>query len=71
MSAAITDKINDSIRGTFLDTGGKVNINTSERVISIAAGSLLFYKGLIQVFKHPFIGLQEAAAGGFLLFRKR
>jgi len=69
MLETITDQVNGSLKGTFLDTKGRTNINTGERVISIAAGGLLFYKGLTQAFKHPFFALQEAAAGGFLLFR--
>ena len=65
----LTTRVNDSLRGTVLEPGETENVNSAERVISLAAGTYIFYKGLAQFFKHPFIGLQEAALGGYLLYR--
>lgn len=69
MLETLTTKVNDSLKGSVLDPNGKENINTTERLLSIAAGTFIFYKGLTQIIKHPFIGLQEAAVGGVLLYR--
>lgn len=45
------------------------NVNTTERIISIAAGTFIFYKALSNIASHPFIALQEAAVGGLMLYR--
>jgi uncharacterized membrane protein len=45
------------------------NVNTTERILSIAAGTFIFYKALSNIVSHPFIALQEAAVGGVLLYR--
>lgn len=45
------------------------NVNTTERIISIAAGTFIFYKALSNIVSHPFIALEEAAVGGLLLYR--
>lgn len=69
MLEAVTHKMTDSLKGTFLETDGKVNVNAGERVISIAAGAFIFYKALSQAIKHPIIALEEAAVGSYLLYR--
>ena len=69
MLETITSKVNESLKGSFLEPKSTENVNTAERLISIAAGTFIFYKGIKQLFKHPFIGLQEAAVGGVLLYR--
>ncbi|HXH98869.1 MAG TPA: YgaP-like transmembrane domain [Sphingobacteriaceae bacterium] len=45
------------------------NVNTTERLISIATGAIIFYKALSNISRHPLIALQEAAVGGVLLYR--
>lgn len=69
MIESVTNKVTDSLKGTLLEPHGNVNVNTGERVVSIAAGAFVFYKALTGVFKHPFFALQEAAVGGYLLYR--
>lgn len=69
MLEAVTTKVNESLKGSVLEPKGNENVNETERLISIAAGTFILYKGLKQIFSHPFIGLQEAAVGGLLLYR--
>lgn len=69
MIESVTDKVTDSLKGTFLEPQGNVNVNSGERVVSIAAGAFIFYKALTGAFKHPIFALQEAAVGGYLLYR--
>lgn len=69
MLDTLTTKVNESLKGSFLEPKSTENVNTAERLISIAAGTYIFYKGVKQIFSHPFIGLQEAAVGGVLLYR--
>jgi len=69
MLQQLTSKVNDTLRGSILEPGEHENVNATERFISIAAGTFIVYKGLSQLIKHPFIGLQEAAVGGVLLYR--
>ncbi len=69
MINSITDKANDLLKGTFADPKGHVNVNTTERVLSVAAGTVLLVKGLKNLFSRPFAGLQGAALGGALLYR--
>lgn len=69
MLETLTTKVNESLKGSFLEPKDSENVNTTERLISIAAGTYIFYKGVKQIFRHPFIGLQEAAVGGVLLYR--
>ncbi|MBC8052309.1 MAG: DUF2892 domain-containing protein [Sphingobacteriaceae bacterium] len=69
MLETLTTKVNESLKGSFLEPKDAENVNTTERLISIAAGTYILYKGVKQIFSHPFIGLQEAAVGGILLYR--
>ncbi len=69
MLETLTSKVNESLKGSFLEPKDIENVNTTERLLSIAAGTFVFYKGIKQLFSHPFIGLQEAAVGGVLLYR--
>ncbi|WP_276346307.1 SRPBCC family protein [Daejeonella sp. JGW-45] len=45
------------------------NVDLAERVLSVLGGVFLTYQGLKQIRKHPFLALQEAAAGGLMLYR--
>jgi len=69
MSNELTDKIFSGIKSLNLNTTGQENIDTGERAISIAAGSYLLFKGLTNLVSHPFLGLQGAVAGGYLIYR--
>ncbi|WP_423148236.1 SRPBCC family protein [Rubrolithibacter danxiaensis] len=63
------NKITDTLNNSFLNSNQNINVNPTERILSIAAGSFIFYKGLSQIIKHPLIAVQEALVGGFLLYR--
>lgn len=69
MLETLTSKVNESLKGSFLEPKDIENVNTTERLLSIAAGTFVFYKGIKQLFSHPLIGLQEVAVGGVLLYR--
>ncbi|MBC7914614.1 MAG: DUF2892 domain-containing protein [Pyrinomonadaceae bacterium] len=45
------------------------NINTPERIFSIAAGAFLCYSGLKSIFKSPISGISKVLAGSTLLSR--
>lgn len=47
----------------------KANIENSERIISMAAGAFIFFRGLSNIFSHPFIALAEVVVGGGLIRR--
>jgi len=46
-----------------------VNIDSSERALSILAGGFLIYKSLKNVIKHPLLAIQGTAVGGLLVYR--
>lgn len=69
MLETLTTKVNESLKGSILEPKSTENVNTTERLLSIAAGTFILYKGVKQLFSHPIIGLQEAAVGGVLLYR--
>ncbi|MGB4398175.1 MAG: YgaP-like transmembrane domain, partial [Daejeonella sp.] len=58
--------IKDKISSIEADNG---NVDLTERVISVVGGVYLTYKSLKTLRKHPFIGIQEAIAGGLLIYR--
>jgi len=45
------------------------NVNTPERILSIVAGTFLFYSGLKSIFKKPVSGLSKIIAASTLLSR--
>ncbi len=45
------------------------NVDVAERVLSVLGGVFLTYHGLTQIKKHPLMAVQEAVAGGLLLYR--
>jgi len=45
------------------------NIDFSERVISIGAGTYMIYKGVRELFKKPLLALGQVAIGSALLYR--
>ncbi len=46
-----------------------VNVNVSERILSVIGGAYLAYKSIENFREHPFISIQEAVAAGLLLYR--
>jgi uncharacterized membrane protein len=69
MESEITTNIMNSLKRFDLNSDESPNIDQGERGVSIAAGTYLFFKGIKNLYKHPILGLVEAAAGGFLLYR--
>lgn len=69
MKNEFSNQIMERLTTFGLTTTGKENIDKGERIISLLAGSWLLYNSLKKIGKHPFIGLQGAAAGGLMLYR--
>lgn len=47
----------------------KVNVPYTERMVSLTAGSLIFYSGVVNLFRTPLSSILKLAAGGMLLYR--
>ena len=45
------------------------NVDGTERILSVLGGVFLTYQGLSQLRRHPLIAIQEAIAGGLLIYR--
>lgn len=69
MKNELSNQIIERLTTFGLSTTGKENIDQGERIVSLLAGSWLLYKSLKKIGKHPFLGLQGAAAGGLMLYR--
>lgn len=69
MKNQLSNQILERLDTFGLSTTGKENIDQGERMVSLLAGSWLLYKSLKKIGKHPFLGLQGAAAGGLMLYR--
>lgn len=69
MSNELKTKVISELKALSIQPTGKENIDQGERALSIVAGTYLLYKGLKNIIHHPFLGLQGAAAGGYLLYR--
>lgn len=60
----------DSIRDNFSSIQSEnPNVDLAERVLSVLGGVFLTYQSLSMLRKHPIIAVQEALAGGLLLYR--
>ena len=68
-TSLITDKFADACNSSLLLDNENANVSKSERLLSIASGSFLFFKGLTNLFSHPLIALGEVAVGSFLVHR--
>ncbi|HEY0669175.1 MAG TPA: SRPBCC family protein [Sphingobacteriaceae bacterium] len=68
MMGSVTSDLN-TLKDKVWQENENANVNTAERIISIAAGAFIFYKAVANLAKHPFIALQEAGVGGLLLYR--
>jgi len=69
MKNELSNQITDRLASLGLSTTGKENIDQGERVVSLLAGTWLLYKSLKKIGRHPFLGIQGAAAGGLMLYR--
>ncbi|MES2827973.1 MAG: SRPBCC family protein [Bacteroidota bacterium] len=69
MTNELTTKIMNGLKDLSVSPTGKENIDQGERAISLLGGSYLIYKSLKNIFDHPFLALQGAAAGGLLIYR--
>ena len=71
----ITEKLKDtldvsSIKENFSSVESEnPNVDLTERVLSVLGGIFLTYKSLKMLKKHPVLGIQEAIAGGLLIYR--
>lgn len=45
------------------------NVDLTERILSVLGGVYLTYQSLKMLRKHPILGVQEAIAGGLLIYR--
>lgn len=69
MIEELKHKLADALSGPLLKPNENANVNTPERVLSLAAGVFVLYKSITQLRNHPIIALQEALVGGILLYR--
>lgn len=69
MIGSISQTSLNALKDKVWQENENANVNTTERLISIATGTFIFYKALSNIGKHPFIALQEMAVGGILLYR--
>jgi uncharacterized membrane protein len=54
---------------TAIEHSSEVNVNSTERIISAAVGTLLLTNGVGNLFRNPISGLVKTALGSYLLFR--
>jgi uncharacterized membrane protein len=69
MSNDLTTRLAAGLQDLSIKPTGKENIDQGERALSIVAGSYLLYKSLKNIINHPFLAIQGAAAGGYLMYR--
>ncbi len=58
-----------TLEDSLLQPNENANVDKSERILSIATGTFILWRGLTNIFSHPVIGLGELAIGGTLLHR--
>lgn len=63
------DKILDSVVDVIVQSNDNANISTSERIVSIATGSFIIWKGMKDIFSKPSNFVWEVALGSALLYR--
>lgn len=69
MENTFVKNLANKIQHLDLAPKGAPNIDTSERVVSVLAGSFLLYKSLKNAIQHPILAAQGLAASGLLLYR--
>lgn len=68
MLSKITHNITLLAAKKLLDSNKTESLTTAKRLVSVIAGAYIFQRGIRALIKHPLIGLQEAALGGFLIY---
>lgn len=68
MIKKLTHQITILAAKKVLDNYNAEEISTGRRLLTIVAGAYIFQNGVRNIYKHPFVGLQEAALGGYLLY---
>jgi len=63
------NKVLDSVVDVIVQSTEKVNIGTSERIVSVATGSFIIWKGMKDIFSKPANSIWEVALGSALLYR--
>lgn len=68
MIKKLTHQITILAAKKVLDNYNPEDVGTGRRLLTIIAGAYIFQNGVRNLYKHPIIGLQEAALGGYLLY---
>ena len=63
------EEIKETLEETFLKESIHTNLGKTERIISMAAGTYILFKGIKNVFSHPLIASTELVIGFGLLQR--
>ncbi len=58
-----------AIKETLLPENPNANVGKTDRIISIGTGAYIFFKGVTNLFSHPFLALTEVGIGATLLHR--
>lgn len=62
-------KTTDKVIGSILYPGSFSNIEESERIVSVAFGAFMFWKGVNDIFSKPSNAVWELIIGGALVYR--
>lgn len=63
------NRLMDSVVDVVIQSTENVNIGTSERIVSAAAGGFMLWKGVKDTFSRPSNAVWEIILGGALLYR--
>jgi hypothetical protein len=63
------EELKDTLEETFLKETLYTNLGKTERVLSLATGAYIMFKGIKNVFSHPLIATTELVVGFGLLQR--
>lgn len=63
------DKLSDIFDGPLLEVDENTNVSKSERILSLGAGSFIFFRGITNLFSSPLLAVGEIAIGAFLVQR--
>ncbi len=62
-------KVTDTIKNTLLPENPNANVGKTDRIISVATGTYIFFKGVTNLFSSPILALTEVGIGAALLHR--
>jgi hypothetical protein len=68
MMESLTE-LTGTLKESLLQDNENANVEQSERILSLAAGSFVFIKGIGNLFSHPTLALGELIVGGMLVHR--